>query len=513
MSQSAEDVSFSKWRSYLWPIHGYEMWKLMPMLIIFFLISFSYNVLRVMKDTLVVTGESSGPEAIPFIKVWVMFPGTLLLTYAYTRLSNKYNREQVFYIILSFFLAFFALFILVLYPYRDLIHPHQTADYFQSVLPVGCKGMIAMCRNWTFSIFYAMSELWGNIILFVLFWGFANQVINLGEAKRFYGVLGIGANLSGIVAGTISYHFSGQKFNPNIPFGTDAWEQTQFLLVGLVLFTGIIVLALFRWLNHTRYVELAPQEEMKPSSETGKKLSFRESFTYVFKSRYLMSLASIVVIYNIVINLVEVLWKHEVKALYSDASSYAQYMNQVTAIIGVMATLASLFVSSNAIRKLGWTRTALITPIVLFITSVFFFGAYFAKEFMYGASFLPVVVFLGTLQNTLSRGAKYSVFDSTKEMAFVPLTAESKIKGKAAIDGVGIRLGKSGGSLMQQALFVMFAGLTNSVPMIAFILFGAIAVWMGSVRSLGKQFDELTENVPSNIKKTTVTDKLEQQLV
>jgi AAA family ATP:ADP antiporter len=489
------------------------MWKLMPMLIIFFLVSFSYNVLRVMKDTLVVTGESSGPEAIPFIKVWVMFPGTLLMTYAYTWLSNRYDREKVFYIIFSIFLGFFALFITLLYPYREYIHPHQTADYFQSILPVGCKGMIAMCRNWTFSIFYAMSELWGNIILFVLFWGFANQVINLSEGKRFYGVLGIGANLSGIVAGTISYYLAAQKYNPNIPVGTNAWEQTQFMLVGLVLITGLTVLALFYWLNHTSYVQLAPQEEMATSAETGKKLSFRESFTYVFKSRYLMSLASIVVIYNIVINLVEVLWKHEVKMLYSDSSSYAQYMNQVTAIIGLMATLSSLFVSSNAIRKLGWTRTVLITPIILLITSVFFFGSYFAKEYFYGAAMLPVVVFLGTLQNTLSRGAKYSVFDSTKEMAFLPLTTESKIKGKAAIDGVGIRLGKSGGSLMQQALFVMFSGLTGSVPMIAIILFGSIAMWMGSVRNLGQQFDELTNDTVAGVKKPAAGDKLEQQLV
>lgn len=511
MSQTAKEVPFSKWRSFLWPIHGYEMWKLMPMLIIFFLISFSYNVLRVMKDTLVVTGNASGPEAIPFIKVTVMFPGALLLTYAYTRLSNRYNREQVFYIILTFFLTFFALFIFVLYPARDLIHFNATADYLQTILPDGGKGFVAMFRNWTFTLFYAMSELWGNIILFVLFWGFANQVINLNEAKRFYGVLGVGANLSGIFAGAISYYLATLQYNPNIPFGSDAWEQTQFMLVSLVLITSVIVLVLFRWLNHTSVVQLQPQEEMS-SSEPGKKLSFRESFSYVFKSKYLMSLASIVVIYNIVINLVEVLWKHEVKLLYSDANSYAQYMNQVTAIIGLMATLSSLFLSSNAIRKFGWTRTALMTPVILLVTSVLFFSAYFAKEFLYGAALLPLVVFFGTLQNTLSRGAKYSLFDATKEMAFVPLSAESKIKGKAAIDGVGIRLGKSGGSVMQTALFLIFGGLANSVPMIAIILFGVIAVWIGSVRALGKQFDEVTGAVPV-VAKVPASDKLEQQLV
>lgn len=66
---------FSGWRAYLWPVHRYELKKLIPMLLIFFLISFDYNILRAMKDPMVVTAESSGAEVIPFIKVWVMFPG------------------------------------------------------------------------------------------------------------------------------------------------------------------------------------------------------------------------------------------------------------------------------------------------------------------------------------------------------------------------------------------------------------------------------------------------------
>ena len=37
-------------------------------------------------------------------------------------------------------------------------------------------GPIAILRNWTFCLFYVMAELWGSVVVSLLFWGFANQV-------------------------------------------------------------------------------------------------------------------------------------------------------------------------------------------------------------------------------------------------------------------------------------------------------------------------------------------------
>ena len=70
-----------------------------------------------------------------------------------------------------------------------------------------------------------------------------------------------------------------------------------------------------------------------------------------------------------------------------------------------------------------------------------------------------LAVVFGTAQNIMSKSAKYSLFDPTKEMAYIPLDQESKVKGKAAIDVVGARLGKSGGSLVQQGLIIACGSL------------------------------------------------------
>lgn len=493
---------FSSLRQFLWPVHGFEMKKLIPMLLIFFFISLNYNVLRTMKDALVVTAKGSGAEVIPFIKVWVMFPMAIVLTFLYTRLANRYSREMVFYAMMGVFLVYFFAFMTLLYPNEAFLHPHALSDRLQLILPEGFKGLIAMFRYWTFTSFYVMSELWGTMILFTLFWGFANQVTRVDEAKRFYGLFGIGANLSGVAAGLLAQLLI--EFAPVIPlpFAPDVADRWLYLLIILVLSCGVISMALFRWMNlavltDPKYYEQKSAQEEK---ETKTRLSVRDSFAYVLRSRYLICIATIVIAYNIVINLTEVLWKHQVSELYPNPQDYTAYQYQITTIIGVIATVCAFLVSGNCIRRFGWTFTALLTPVILLITSLGFFYAFFAKAALadvtmavFGMTPLALAVFFGSAQNCLSRAAKYTVFDATRELAYVPLSSDSKLKGKAAIDGVCSRLGKSGGSLVYQILLISCSTVVASAPYIAICLFLVIAAWIFATRSLGAEFHALTE--------------------
>jgi len=232
-------------------------------------------------------------------------------------------------------------------------------------------------------------------------------------------------------------------------------------------------------------------------------MGMRKNFAFLAKSKYLIFIALIVLTYNISINLIEVVWKDQVRQLYPNPAEFSAYMGQVLTAIGVIATSAALFISGNAIRQFGWTTSAMIPPVTILVTGAFFFSfLLFKNSFLgtlaifLGSTPLALGVFFGSLQNCLARASKYTLFDATKELAFVPLSLESKLKGKAAIDGVGSRLGKSGGSVIHQGLLMLFGTVALSTPIVGVILLFSVGGWIFAVHGLGKQFKSLSSEEP-----------------
>lgn len=485
---------FSKWRSILWPIHGFELKKILPILLMFFCISFNYTVLRDTKDTLLVT--SAGAEAIPFIKVWGVAPMAVIFMLVYSKLSNMMSREQLFYLIITFFVAFFGLFAFVFYPHRAEFQPDHMADALRAILPTGFSGLVECFRNWMYALFYILAELWGSVVLSLLFWGFANDITKISEAKRFYALFGIGANLALVVSGPTVYYYS--KMRENLPVGVDPWQVTLNWLMSFVVLAGVVCMATYWWINKrvltdTRYYNPA---EIKARKEKPK-MSLKDSLIYLASSKYILCLATLVIMYGFAINLIEVTWKAQLRLQYPNTNEFNQFMGLYSTMMGITTVFMMLFIGGNAMRK-GWGFAAMLTPLVLLITGTLFFAFIIFRE-----SLLPLAAFFqstplwlavvfGTIQNIMSKSSKYSLFDPTKETAYIPLDAEARVKGKAAIDVVGARFGKSGGAFVQQILLVIFGTMSAITPYIAVVLFFVIGIWIAAVRSLSKQFAQLT---------------------
>jgi AAA family ATP:ADP antiporter len=416
----------------------------------------------------------------------------------YAKLSNMLSKENLFYTTIAPFIVFFTLFAVLIYPNRDALHPNASADFLEGVLPIGLKGLISCYRNWTYSLFYILSELWGSVVLSLLFWGFANDITRVTEAKRFYTLFGLGANLALMFSGPAIVYVS--DIRKHLPADVDAWQVSLNYLMGMVAVAGFAVIAIYWWINRKVLTDARFYDptEVKKSKKEKPKMGILESFAFLAKSKYILCIAILVIAYGISINLVEVTWKSQLKLQYPNANEYSAFMGKFSFFTGLVTILMMLFLGGNLIRRKGWGYAAMVTPVVLLITGAGFFGFVLFRDnlmgyiAMLGTTPLMLAVLFGAAQNIMSKSAKYSLFDPTKEMAYIPLDQESKVKGKAAIDVVGARLGKSGGSFVQQFLLMLFGTLAAITPYIAVVLLVIIVGWLVAVRTLNKEFVALT---------------------
>jgi AAA family ATP:ADP antiporter len=491
-----------RWHERLWPIKSYELKKFIPLLFMKFFISFTYGVLTTMKDAFVVTAKGSGAEVIPVLKGWIVLPIALGAVLLYSKLTNIFQRSTLFYGIILFFMGFVFLYGYVLYPNLDSLSPHASADRLLEFLGKENGHWVAIYRNWIQSLFFVSAELWGQIVIFLLFWGFVNQICNFGEAKRCYNLFVAGGDLAQIFTGPLVIYFTQKYLRADFGFALQN-------LVLCVLFFGFMIMLIHWWITKSvlKDPRLYQPEHKEVSLEQKTKLSLLQSLKFISKSPYLRAIAVMVVAYGLTINLTEVTWKANLKLAYPDTGSYQSFMATVGSSVGVCSLFISIFLSGMFIRRLGWHFCAQIPPVVIGLTSIGFLLLFANQGWlapltgMIGTTPLLLIVAFGAFQNVASKVTKYAFFDSTKEMSYIRLDQESKVKGKAAIDVIGSRLGKSGAAWIQIVL-IQIAG-TGSVLSISKFLLPLIACtvvfWILSVRSLNKQWTTAEKKLESSV--------------
>lgn len=476
-----------------------ERKKLVPLAMMFFFILFNYTILRDTKDVLMVTAKGSGAEVIPFIKTYVNLPAAIGFTALYSKLCDRMEQKDVFYSCTIPFLCFFAAFAFVIFPNVGALHPHAFVDKIALALPEGFGAPLAIVRNWSFALFYVMAEMWGSVVASLLFWSFANEVTTVDEAKKYYPLFGLGANVALIFSGQYVRFVS--SLRANLPPGVDPWGMSIKYLMGAVVASGGCLVSIFSYMQRKVMTdpECVDQEKQAQKKKKKKvKMGLRESAKFLVSSPYIRDLAMLVISYGMCINLVEVSWKSKLKAAYPDPNAYSAFMGNFSSATGTV-TLAMMLLGRKIFKKFGWRNAALVTPSMIGITGLAFYALTIFAPFFepiaqsLGTTPLMLAVFVGAAQNILSKSSKYSLFDPCKEMAYIPLDQESKTKGKAAVDVVGNPLGKSGGALIQQILIFGVGSLAAATPWLAGILGVLLFFWYKSVNSLAGQFEDAME--------------------
>ena len=482
----------------------------MALMMLFIL--FNYTTLRNVKDSLVINAQGSDAEIVSFLKLWGTMPAAIIFMVFYAKITEFLSKENIFYLCITSFVTFFGAFALIIYPNVELIHPSPELVHSLKQQYPNIKWFIVMWGNWSFALFYILAELWGSVMLSLLFWQHANETIQPHQTRRFYPLFGLVGNIGLVFSGSVVEYFS--NLGASLETGQDPWQVTLNYLMSAIVISGISIMSLYYITN--RNTDLPAVAKAKKKKE---KLSIKESFAVLFSSKHLFYLSFVVFAYGITINYMDVLWKGQVKSHFAgDHNLFAAYMGQFSRTTGLIA-IPIMLIGGNILRRLTWFKAAAVTPTILFLTAVPFFsviilGSYWGNG-PESVTFLALAVQFGFWQNSLTKATKYSLFDPTKEMSYMPLSDTLRTKGKAAVDVAGSRLGKSGGAFtffILQTILPSFT-LVQFAPLLAVITLAILAYWFRSLSGLNKSMHELQEQKAIAQEKQAATEKAEDMAI
>ncbi|CAM9670512.1 unnamed protein product [Laminaria digitata] len=384
---AAPRTGLDRLRDAVFPIYGgEEAGKFLALGGIQFFIIFVLTLTRDLKDTLIIT--SCGAEAISFLKVYGVLPAATVFMLVYSKVSTLLSKRALFYATALPFFAFYLFFKLVMYPMRDSLHPSPATA--AASVPEGLSYMVNLYRHWTFALFYVVSELYSSVSIGVLFWQFANDIVPVTQAKRFYPLFGQMSSLAPVVAGLCVVRFTSAAAAGVEGKSKAVAEGLLDFVLNLVMVAGVAIFALYEvstalsGREQRRVAASGWGPDAKVDAKNKKpKLGLAESFRVLGKSRYLGFLATLVLGYGLCINMTEVMWKSMVKKQYPSAVDYANFMGKYSSILGI-TTFVVIFFGSNLIKHLGWRAGALATPLSMAALAAPLFGVVVASKVSWG---------------------------------------------------------------------------------------------------------------------------------
>ena len=447
-----------------------------------FLSTFVYTAVFVNKDTLIVTTPGLGPAAIPVLKGAVMLAVAFIISGYYGKLTAKYALHQTMKGFLIFFACFFLVYGWLLFPYQDSLQLDFVKRYFAPLLGEERSYLYGVVVHWYHTLFFIVAELWGQFMIVTLFWGVANSISGLEDAKKHYAFYTAAGNfatfISGLMVGYVTRSIG------------DFQQETQVLMGISILLSLAMYVCLLRL---DREMETVAASQKPSKKNVG---GFFEAFGIVMRSKHLLAVFFVVAGFSFTMNMVELFWKDALRTLYPDPSMYRAVLGDVIGQIGLMSFLMALFVSVPMLRFFSWRTNALTPPILIGAVAMTFMLAYlgYYSDMQSWTTWQPtmmLLVSLGSIHNISAKVLKYTIFDPTKEMALIPIPYDEKVRGKAAVDVLSSRMAKSGSYWVQLiALEISGHVLSGAGFLIAPILAVTFFAWIYGVVVLDRRIRE-----------------------
>ena len=419
------------------------------------LLNISYTILRSARNALAVADLGGGAGSIPWFELCGTMPAAVLMTLVLTYLLNRHPIHRVFFIILATFVSFFLVFALGVYPLLPLCKTQIANPAISSFIPIFAS-----------MVFFVMAELWKIALLTVLFWGLVNQHVPLESAKRYYAPLMLGGSVGTILAGPII------SFCTSDLASHHSWTESLSLLMWMLALLSVATAWLFHllWRLFASDFSESNKVRVEKNREGEKPLSVWSSILICCKSRYLLLLAWVTIADYIAYALGEIVFLDILKQKFPDPRDYCDFMGTLSFWNCLLTAISALVITPYLLRSCRWVVASLVTPICLLLTE----GAFFLCVWHPSLSQqLEVLVILGSIFFCFVRAAKYTLFDTSKEISFVLLPPLEKMQGKLVVDGMCARIGRGSGSFLTLMLIQICGGVLATAP-----LAGGIALFI-----------------------------------
>lgn len=472
------------------PIRRNEIAQFMYLSFLMFCILFNQNLLRILKDSILI--PEIGAEVINFIKVYCVMPAAAIFLILYTKMVNSLSFYKIYLYLIIFFVGYFIIFAFFLYPNTEFIHISKLSyEQLKTQYP-NFKWYVAIIGHWSFVIFYVLSEMWPNTFYLLLFWQFANSINSTDQAQRFYTLFSLFGNTSLIFVGLIIINFaSDRSIIKNYFIQKDNKELFIQSSISLVAIISVISVVMVKRMS-SRFVYSEDHLKDLSLKKTRPKLGLKESLKYIISSSYLWLLLICSASFGLCMNLIESVWKSKVRELHQTVNSYAEFGGTYILLTGITIIIMTI-IGNNLMRYFSWIVSAILAPIVILIVgSIFFILVVFSDmnlsfiEHMALLGPLHLAVLVGAVQNIIAKGIKYSIWDTAREMLYIPLDTELKTKGKAAVDVVSSKVGKAMSSLIQSVTFTIIPSATySSISHILMIIFIIVCfTWIAAIKKI-----------------------------
>lgn len=322
-----------------------------------------------------------------------------------------------------------------------------------------------------------------SLMVIAQLWAFANDIYTVEQGKRLFAIVGFGASL-GAIAGSYATGQLVKQFGP-YPFMLAA---AALLGLCMILTNMVNMREKHHRVSAPSPAAGAPQRGDAPGkgASADERMTGRSGFALVFSDRYLLLIAFLMLVYNIVNTNGEYILGKTVVMLYTKAHGAAaggleekkmigEFYGNFFTIVNLVSAAIQLFVVSRVLKYFGVRVALLVLPVV-------------AMAGYISMAFVPLLSFIRTAK-IAENSLDYSLQNTTKNSLYLPTSREAKYKAKQANDTFFVRFGDvlSAG--------VVFAGTTwlgFAPQQFALVNVGLIVIWLILAVAIGRRFKQLS---------------------